>query len=80
LNFPRFSNFPRSFEFPAPVQISRAFFRQVHPKSDDWSSLIEAVGTDVLPVEYGGTNGTIQDHIGKAQWAKKRRFRNFFER
>ena len=27
-------------------------------------ALHEAVGKDVLPVEYGGTNGTIQDHIG----------------
>ncbi len=36
----------------------------VHPKQDDWSSLVEVVGPDVLPVEYGGTNGTVQDHIG----------------
>ena len=38
---------------------------RVHPKHDDWSTLIEAVGADVLPVEYGGTNGKVQDHIGK---------------
>ena len=36
----------------------------VHPKQDDWSSLVEVVGSDVLPVEYGGTNGKVQDHIG----------------
>jgi len=40
------------------------FLVQVHPKQDDWSSLKEAVGADVLPVEYGGNNGPLQDHIG----------------
>lgn len=24
----------------------------------------EDIGKDVLPEEYGGTNGTIQDHLG----------------
>lgn len=33
--------------------------------TDDMKSLYEAVGTDILPEEYGGTNGVIQDHIGK---------------
>jgi hypothetical protein len=37
---------------------------RVHPKHNDCSSLIEAVGADVLPLEYGGTNGKVQDHIG----------------
>ena len=37
----------------------------VHLKHNDWSTLIEAVGADVLPLEYGGTNGKVQDHIGK---------------
>jgi len=32
-------------------------------KRGDLSQLIEMVGTDVLPKEYGGTNGTIQDHV-----------------
>jgi hypothetical protein len=27
-------------------------------------TLLNAVGKDVLPEEYGGTNGTVQDHIG----------------
>ena len=35
----------------------------VHPKGD-LTALHEAVGKDVLPVEYGGTNGTLQEHIG----------------
>ena len=35
----------------------------VHAKGD-LTALHEAVGTDVLPEEYGGTNGKIQDHIG----------------
>ena len=38
---------------------------QVHPKGD-LSGLHEAVGTEVLPEELGGTNGKIQDHIGKS--------------
>lgn len=32
----------------------------------DFAKLIEEVGTDILPAEYGGTNGIMQDHIGKA--------------
>jgi hypothetical protein len=35
----------------------------VHKKGD-LSALHEAVGTEVLPEEFGGTNGTIEDHIG----------------
>ena len=35
---------------------------QLHGK--ELESLHEAVGTEVLPKEYGGTNGTIQEHIG----------------
>ena len=31
----------------------------------DLTKLIEDVGVDILPAEYGGTNGSIQDHIGK---------------
>ena len=35
----------------------------VHSKGD-WSKLHEEVGKDVLPEEFGGTNGKLQDHIG----------------
>jgi hypothetical protein len=36
--------------------------QQVHSK--DWkTTLVEDLGPDVLPEEYGGTNGKIQDHI-----------------
>lgn len=38
----------------------------VHPKGD-LSMLHEAVGTEILPKEFGGTNGTLQDHIGKTR-------------
>ena len=31
----------------------------------DFSKLIEDVGAEILPVEYGGTNGTVQDHVGE---------------
>ena len=31
----------------------------------DFSKLHEELGTEVLPKEYGGTNGCMQDHIGK---------------
>ena len=34
----------------------------VHAKGD-LTQLHEAVGTEVLPEEYGGTNGTMQDHV-----------------
>ena len=36
-----------------------------YSKSDNLSNLYEAVGKDVLPEEYGGTNGTMKIHIGK---------------
>ncbi len=35
----------------------------VHPKSD-LSALHDDVGKDVLPEEYGGTNGTLKEHAG----------------
>ena len=31
----------------------------------DFSILHDSVGKDVLPEEYGGTNGTLKDHNGK---------------
>jgi hypothetical protein len=43
---------------------------RVHPKQDDWNFLVEAVGAEVLPVEYGGTNGKVQDHIGIVSFIK----------
>lgn len=39
--------------------------RLVVHKKGDLTALHEAVGTDILPEELGGTNGTIQDHIGE---------------
>ena len=36
----------------------------VHPKGADFATLHEVIGKEVLPVEYGGTNGKLQDHIG----------------
>ncbi len=36
----------------------------VHNKGD-WTALHEDVGTDILPEEYGGTNGTMAQHTGK---------------
>lgn len=36
---------------------------QVHAKGNDFDLLHKDVGPEVLPKEYGGTNGTIQDHI-----------------
>ena len=32
----------------------------------DFSKLHQELGTEVLPKEYGGTNGCMQDHIGKS--------------
>ena len=37
-----------------------------YSKDTDYSFLHEALGKDVLPEEYGGTNGTLQMHVGKA--------------
>ena len=31
---------------------------------DNLAKLHEELGTEILPVEYGGTNGSIQDHLG----------------
>ena len=39
----------------------------VHTGGGDFSILHEAVGTDILPEEYGGSNGTLQDHTGNWQ-------------
>jgi hypothetical protein len=36
----------------------------VHAKKDKYTGLHEALGKDILPLEYGGTNGKLQDHIG----------------
>ena len=36
-----------------------------HPKNQGYKALVESLGADVLPEEFGGTNGKIQDHIGK---------------
>lgn len=30
----------------------------------DFARLHQELGTDVLPKEYGGSNGTVQDHLG----------------
>ncbi len=35
----------------------------VHQKGD-WSQMVEDLGVDVLPKEYGGTNGTLVEHAG----------------
>merc|ERR1712012_599675 len=32
----------------------------VHPQGD-YSGLVEDLGKDILPVEYGGTNGSVED-------------------
>jgi len=34
-----------------------------YSKDTDYSFLHEALGKDVLPKEYGGTNGTLQMHV-----------------
>ena len=36
-----------------------------YSKDRDISFLHESLGKDVLPEEYGGTNGTMKYHIGK---------------
>ena len=36
-----------------------------YSKAADLSSLYETVGKDILPEEYGGTNGKMKSHIGK---------------
>ena len=36
----------------------------VHPKGD-MTKLLEELGTEVMPVEYGGTNGSIDDIVGE---------------
>ncbi len=36
-----------------------------YSKEADMSFLHEAVGKDVLPEEYGGTNGTMKMHTGR---------------
>ena len=37
------------------------------PKGD-YSQIIDDLGKDVLPEEYGGTNGKLQDHIGNFEF------------
>ncbi len=37
---------------------------KVHPKGD-YSLLQEELGKEVLPVEYGGTNGSVVEHASK---------------
>ena len=39
------------------------YYFKLCPKGD-YSQIIEDLGKDVLPEEYGGTNGKMQDHIG----------------
>ena len=39
------------------------YYLKLCPKGD-YSQIIEDLGKDVLPEEYGGTNGKMQDHIG----------------
>ena len=36
-----------------------------YSKDTDFSFLHEALGKEVLPEEYGGTNGTMKSHVGK---------------
>ena len=31
---------------------------------DDFAKLHEELGIEILPKEYGGTNGAVQDHLG----------------
>ncbi len=37
---------------------------RVHPRGD-LTGLVEDLGTDILPEDYGGTNGTLEQHAGK---------------
>merc|ERR1719510_1794163 len=34
-----------------------------HPKGQGYDSLVESLGKDVLPIEYGGKNGPLEEHI-----------------
>ena len=38
--------------------------------SEDYTILHDAIGKDILPEEYGGTNGSLLDHTGK-KFSKK---------
>ena len=33
-------------------------------KGQGYDSLVESLGKDVLPIEYGGKNGPLEEHIG----------------
>ena len=35
----------------------------VHSKGSGYEALYERIGKEILPEEYGGTNGCLQDHI-----------------
>ena len=39
--------------------------RMLFVSKDDFSKLHEDLGTEILPKEYGGTNRSVQDHLGK---------------
>ncbi len=43
--------------------------QKVHPRGD-LKGLQEDLGTEVLPEEYGGTNGKLQEHIGNVAQKK----------
>ena len=60
-------NMPSIFE--TLFNIMKGFMKEkmrerliVHPKGD-LTALQESVGLEILPEEYGGTNGKIQDHV-----------------
>ena len=38
---------------------------------DDFSRLHEDLGIEILPKEYGGTNKTVQDHLGNSKTSIK---------
>ncbi|TRY68427.1 hypothetical protein TCAL_07480 [Tigriopus californicus] len=50
----------------------------VHPKGD-LTMLHEAVGTEILPKEFGGTNGVLQDHIDELRRKMEKHQKWFLE-
>ena len=46
-----------------PIDFYKYSFFQIL-KEGDFTEIHEQLGKEVLPEEYGGTNGKLQDHLG----------------
>lgn len=57
----RHENIPPITAIPRPPPLHSTVLHQIHIHGSDLESLHKEVPKEILPAEYGGTNGTVED-------------------